>query len=204
MKSRYKKRTFLDPFSQHQFDPELQQYIKEHPTKPVSKELIAAAPRLLSFEGCQDISHKAGKLGRFITLLPKGITGCPVYTLEQHDTGFHFRHDLTYVDHMSSGPMNTLATSYQLQLPFQYAGYNAAHAVIGYDTEFVTVDREITDDMRSGEITESVRMVSHQIYFSLGIEHLCVVIVTDLRFTQNAFVRHLLANAIPDSMVVYK
>ncbi len=204
MKSRYKQRTFLDPYSQHQFDHVLQEYIEAHPLQPVPAELIAAAPKLLSFERCSDISHKAGKLGRFMALLPKCITGCPVYTLEQHDTGFHFRHDLTYVDHMSSGQMNALATPDQLALPFQCAGYNAAHAVIGYDTEFVTVEREITDDMRSGEITESIQMVSHQIYLSLGIEHICVVIVTDLRFTQNAFVRHLLANAIPDSMVVYK
>ena len=190
--------------SRHQHDNNLQDFIDAHPLRPVPEKLIAAAGKLLSLDNSNDVSHAMLKLGRFSKKLPRGIDACPVYTFEWTSDLIFFRDDLTYIDHLTSDGKNTPATPDQLKHPFQYAGYNNHHVVVGYDTEFVTLDREIPEDERSGELTIDLKMVSHQFYFSIGIEHICIVLITHRRLTQNAFVRQFLAAALPETMIVYE
>lgn len=202
MSKTYSTLTSLNPL-QATHDAELQEFIDAHPFKPLGADATAGLSKLLALNGKSDLNDVMAAFGRFVKHLPCGITGCPVYTVEW--TGGHliFRDDLFYIDDLSDNiadPDHDIAGTTHT---FQYAGYNARHAIIGYDTEFVSTEREIPEDERSGEITVSQQMVSYQWYFSLGIEHVAVVLVTDKRLTQNAFVRQFLANALPDRMITY-
>ncbi len=176
-------------------DPLLLEYIRQHPLQPVPSALIDSAEERLKLVS-RVLTHLASSLGRFVHDLPKGIVCCPVYVFEERDWLLTFRHDLNFVDAMEVTKPGIRTH------PHGHAGYNSRHAIIGYDCEYVTTEREIGPEEESGTITQDLRMVSNQFYFSIGLEHICVVLVTARRLTQKAFIREFLAHAIPDSMVI--
>jgi hypothetical protein len=184
-------------------DPLLTAYIAANPLQPVSTQLLETAEKRLMLPS-KDISHLACTLGRFVRDLPRGIVTCPVYVFEEQGWVISFRHDLSFVDSMEVASKPGTKAVYSPERPHGFAGFNSENVIVGYDTEYVTVEREVGPNEDRGIITTDLRMVSHQVYFSLGLEHICVVLVTARRFTQKAFLREFLANAIPDSMVIYR
>ncbi|SHO52997.1 hypothetical protein [Desulfopila aestuarii] len=203
MLERYQKTKRLDPFAEHEFDPELQKFIDSYPVPGLSDGFVEQAAQILSLTDGYDLSQVMAKIGRFTRMALRGVLGCPVYTIVWKPGELTFRDDLFFIDHLS-GDEGDLAASGIASRPFQIAGYGSQYAVVAVDSEFVVIESEVPDDERSGELTTDLKMVAWQFYVALGIEHICIVLVTDSRLTQNALIRQFLANALPDLMTVYQ
>jgi len=150
-----------------------------------------------------DITHLAYALGRFARILPRGIVDCPVFVVEERNGKLALRIELHYRDQMLVVQKLGSTTPCHNGRPHGHAGYNSQYAIVGYDVEFVVTKYCLPNDQENGLISKDLTMVSHQFYFSLGLEHVCLVLLTNKRFTQKALVRAFLAQATPDRMIVY-
>jgi len=133
MLKKYQKISKLDPFSEHQFDPDLQEIINAYPTPCLSCDFISEAGEL-NINGISDISTVMAKVGRFARAAPRGILGCPVYTLVWRPGKLIFRDDLFFVDHL--GTDEVLAESWVVTRPLQTAGYDSSFAVLQAEEKF--------------------------------------------------------------------
>lgn len=198
------------PLSQYeptkQPDVKLLNFIQYHAKRhlsDLSDEFIEKAKSIFNRQ-FKDISQIAAALGRLARIAPRSITGCPVVTVEEHDGWMRLRDDMFYVDSMKIFRPNVTEYLCTPCRPYGYAAYNCRHALIGYDIEYVDVERIPEANEENGIITTDRKMVSQQFYFNLGLEHFCVVLISSRRLTQKALVREFIAKALPDTMTTYE
>lgn len=194
----------LSPYiATEQPDMMLLKFIEQYMEPTITAEFIDYVKKI-TVKRFTDITQLAVALGCIALLAPRGLTCCPIITIEEHDGYMRLRVDLFAIDDMKIKHSPGTPYVYTPCYPYGNAGYNWRHILVGYDVEYIAINKEPEPGEEKGIITTGLKMVSHQFYFNFGLEHVCIVFITSRRLTQNAFIRQFLANALPDSAIVYE
>lgn len=127
-------------------------------------------------------------LGHEVNKMISGTTVCPVqvYTITSGTLGFQYQKNERFDD-----PARTYTG-------FQIGGVEASkepelgRCYVGYDIEFIT-----GEEVGSDGIKKEPRLLSHQFYFAYNGERKGVILLTDIRLTEDALVTFI-AEAVPD------